>query len=117
MLPSGGIGAGEFAFVVIDVFAVVGKAVFACFVRCFAPGLRVAAFQGFAVKKDGIAVGGVEAVKQAECKGIGRLDFAACVIGLRAVGGVDFAEMAASLPLSGRREVSYSQYMALASRQ
>ena len=94
VLPSGGIGAGEFAFAVIDVFAVVGKAVFACLVRCFAPGLRVAAFQGFAVEEDSVAVGGVEAVKQAECRGIGGLDFAAAVVGLRAVGGVAFAEVA-----------------------
>ena len=94
VLPSGGIGAGEFAFAVIDVFGVVGKAVFACLARCFAPGLRVAAFQGFAVEEDGIAVGGVEAVKQAECQGIGGLDFAAAVVGLRAVGGVAFAEVA-----------------------
>ena len=78
----------------IDVFAVVGKAVSACFARCFAPGLRVAAFQGFAVKEDGVAVGGVEAVKQAECQGIGGLDFAAAIVGLCAVGGVAFAEMA-----------------------
>ena len=94
VLPSGGIGAGKFAFAVIDVFGVVGKAVFACLARCLAPGLRVAVFQGFAVKEDGVAVGGVEAVKQAECRGIGGLDFAAAVVGLCAVGGVAFAEMA-----------------------
>jgi len=98
VLPSGGISAGEFAFAVIDVFAVVGKAV--C---CFVPGLRVAAFQGFAVEEDGVAVGGVEAVKQAECKGIGGLDFAAAGGGILADCAVAVASFGKMIRLRGRQ--------------